>query len=532
MEDRSSGPAAFEAKTHPLTAYLHCWLLALFPILSVYADSTSQVTLHDLMVPVAAVVGTTALLSGLAILLRLNAARTGLIISCFILFSFAYAGAIEAARSATGLFTEKHLVANRIFFPLWCLTLAAAAFGIILTRRRLRRVVSFVNLAACILTAIVLIRIGVSTALHHHDRGGSVRDPFSIFTMTEPPSLSLPEDPPDIYFLMFDRYASPSSLREFDDFDIAPFVGFLENHGFHVYDSSLANYLLTHISLASSMNLQYLGERYMGQNFYRTLVERNIATRALRNAGYRYLHIGSWHEPTRRSPQADRILTDPLLLSEFSKALFGMTPYRFFFLQNQEYQQVKHAFSTLESLPGGEGPKFVFAHFISPHPPYVLHADGSLVMPWEPRRTRRKGYLAQVQYINRRLEQLIPILLRESERPPIIILQSDEGPYVFPDGESLTETGLWRRRAGILNALHLPGDGIEPWDGMTPVNTMRLIFNRYFGTDLRYLDDRVYGWPDPPPDGGFPERERSFIFVDITDEVGNTERPDGRSSGR
>lgn len=519
MEDRRSGSDADEAKTHPLTAFAHCWLLALFPILSVYADSTSQVTLHDLMVPVAAVAGTTVLLSGLAILLRLNAARTGLIISCFLLFSFAYAGAIETARSATGLITAKHLVTNRIFLSLWCLALAFAAFRIIRARRPLRRVVNFVNLAAGVLTAIVVIRIAVSTALHFHDRGGSVRDPFSIFAITDPPSLALPEDPPDIYFLMFDRYASPYSLWEFDDFDMEPFVSFLTDQGFDVFDSCWANYLLTHTSLASSMNLQYLGERYMGQNFYRTLVERNIATRALREAGYRYLHIGSWHEPTRRSPQADRILTNPLLLSEFSNALFEMTPYKLFVLQNQEYEQVKHAFNTLENLPGERGPKFVFAHFISPHPPYVLHADGSLVMPWEPRRTSREGYLAQVQYMNLRLKRLIPILLRESKHPPIIILQSDEGPYVYPDEETLTEAGLWRKRAEILNALHLPGDGIEPWEGITPVNTMRLIFNRYFGTDLEFLEDRVYGWPDPPPDGGFPERERSFIFVDITEKI-------------
>jgi hypothetical protein len=47
------------------------------------------------------------------------------------------------------------------------------------------------------------------------------------------------------------------------------------------------------------------------------------------------------------------------------------------------------------------------------------------------------------------------------------------------------------------------------YEEITPVNTFRLIFNAYLGTDLELLEDRSYysTWAHP------------YRFVDVTDEV-------------
>lgn len=42
-----------------------------------------------------------------------------------------------------------------------------------------------------------------------------------------------------------------------------------------------------------------------------------------------------------------------------------------------------------------------------------------------------------------------------------------------------------------------------------PVNTFRLIFNFYFGTDYELLDDRCY----------FSSYDYPYKFTDVTDEV-------------
>ena len=45
----------------------------------------------------------------------------------------------------------------------------------------------------------------------------------------------------------------------------------------------------------------------------------------------------------------------------------------------------------------------------------------------------------------------------------------------------------------ILNAYHLPGDGIEAlYPNISPVNTFRVIFNEYFGFNLPLLEDQSY----------------------------------------
>jgi len=53
---------------------------------------------------------------------------------------------------------------------------------------------------------------------------------------------------------------------------------------------------------------------------------------------------------------------------------------------------------------------------------------------------------------------------------------------------------------GILNAYHLPGDGnSQLYDSISPVNTFRVIFNQYFGADLKLLEDRSYYSPPNQP---------------------------------
>jgi hypothetical protein len=517
-----SGLIPAGGKKQPAAPFLHCALLALYPILSLYADAVSETTPRVLTAPLLAVLGPTIALSGLARWSRFDRAKTSLLLSGFLLFSFCYAGAHEVLRTVAGIFHAARWITNRTFLLFWCLAFLFAAVRIVRTHRQLHSVVRFTNLASGILLVMVMLRIGVFFARHAYDDGasGADREHSSVLSLSSAPSLKPPPDPPDIYYLVFDRYASGYSLREFERFDDQPFLDFLREQGFRVFDSSWTNYPLTHLSLASSLNLEYLGDTYAGQKFYSALIQSNVATRALRAVGYRYIHLGSWYEPTRTNVQADENINYRFLFPEFSNALFHMTPYSLFLLKNQMYHHALYSLGKLEDLPKERGPKFVFAHFIFPHPPYIFHADGSMVAPAEnAARTTREAYLAQLQYVNLRLTQLIPILIGTSKRPPVIILQSDEGPYVFPSEETLTPAGMWRKRAEILNAYYLPGTGTEPYAGITPVNSLRLIFDRYLGADLPLLEDRVYGWPDPEPNGGPKDRERPFPFVDITDCV-------------
>jgi hypothetical protein len=145
----------------------------------------------------------------------------------------------------------------------------------------------------------------------------------------------------------------------------------------------------------------------------------------------------------------------------------------------------------LEKLPGEDGPKFVFAHLVIPHHPFVFNSDGtyrrdpSLSPAFENYTDEEyyNGYRQQVMFINDRILRIVDGILSNSEQPPIIIIQGDHGPS-HADREA---------RMSILNAYYLPDGPVDQLDaGITPVNTFRVILTAYFGQNLPMLPNISY----------------------------------------
>lgn len=116
------------------------------------------------------------------------------------------------------------------------------------------------------------------------------------------------------------------------------------------------------------------------------------------------------------------------------------------------------------------------------------------------------GYREQVQFVNQRILQVIDEILRTSQTPPIIIVQGDHGPGAMFHWDALEESCL-PERLSILNAYYLPdGKTGELYDAISPVNSFRVVFNTYFGTDLNLLEDRTYAIP----------RQDANLMADLT----------------
>jgi hypothetical protein len=142
----------------------------------------------------------------------------------------------------------------------------------------------------------------------------------------------------------------------------------------------------------------------------------------------------------------------------------------------------------LTSIPE---PKFVFAHLIVPHVPFVFAADGSILTDpgyysnelYEPvdREHLVQGYLNQVAFIDNQIVEVVRQIIEHSSPPPIIVLQGDHG---LENENRLT----------ILNAYYLPENGSAGlYPSITPVNTFRYIFNTYFDGQYELLPDTSYG---------------------------------------
>jgi hypothetical protein len=190
----------------------------------------------------------------------------------------------------------------------------------------------------------------------------------------------------------------------------------------------------------------------------------------------------------------------------------------------RQRERVLYAFSHMADFAEAEGNYFVFAHIISPHPPFVFEANGEPKLHTEPysiadgshyvgHKGSRGEYIAdyrnQITFVNTLLVEMVEEILEKSETPPVIILQADHGPGAYFDWHSLEKTNQ-QERMSIFNAYHFPGgdEGLL-YPSITPVNTFRVVLNRYFDQGLELLDDRMY----------FSDWSTPYDFIEITEEL-------------
>ncbi len=155
------------------------------------------------------------------------------------------------------------------------------------------------------------------------------------------------------------------------------------------------------------------------------------------------------------------------------------------------YAAIRHELDTLKNMPGLAGsPKFVFAHLVVPHPPYVFGPQGQYLPQPETPAGDHVGYPNAVAFIDTQIIQAVDAILAHSQTPPVIVIQGDHGPFLY---------SMPHDHMKILNAYYLPGANNAPLTpSISPVNTFRVIFNTYFGQHYPLLEDA--SWFSPPDD--------------------------------
>jgi len=313
-----------------------------------------------------------------------------------------------------------------------------------------------------------------------------------------------------------DAYSRADVLAGLYGLDNRPFLDYLKGKGFFVADESHTNYTQTIFSIPSTLNFDYIdvptGSQEDGQYFLQRINDNRLVG-LLKQCGYRIAVTKSGFYYTDQIP-ADLHLAGSGLLNEFEGMLLTDTPAGILagalnlepapesFAAHR--QRALDSFSQLKRGAQIPGPKIVFAHIVTPHPPFIFDANGN-------QRTveraysmgdgddfggtldeYRSGYAGQVQFANHMLEQAIDALLANSKTPPVIIIQGDHGAGSGLDWDSPQATCLWERSA-ILNAIYLPGGNTEQlYPSISPVNSFRVVLNDIFGTELPLLPDRTY----------------------------------------
>ena len=491
-------------------------LFAIFPILFLYAHNISETSASQMWLPlVISVAATLVLWASLSLILR-SLAKAGLATAIFLVFFFFY-GRFYDGLSYLGVFVPKHayLLPAMLFIWGYCVYFIGRA------KRDFRITTRLLNIVAVVLIAINLFNIvsyQVKVARLSADAPVESTEHTAAASPAELSTL------PDIYFIILDEYAHPDTMKEWYDYDNSEFISSLEDKGFFIASESKTRTPCTTEVLASVLNMEYFSEevywdesqgiyvvgttgeakifwdQVWNQMLYQKIGYNEVAD-FLKAQGYKYIAFG-FSNPWENYMKDDADLyfncyesDSSSMVTEFVHILWNTTMLRPFYnyITGSQYEShyrrgVLGTVEHLQKVPDIEGrPKFVFAHILCPHLPYVFGPDGEGVTPvnwvnWKDSQYYRGQYI----FISREIEKVIDVLLDEPETPPIIVLQSDHGQR--PDYPGIViGADEWHK---ILNAMYLPGmDADMLYDNISPVNTFRLIFNYYFGTDYPLLEN-------------------------------------------
>jgi hypothetical protein len=482
----------------------HPLLWGIFPVLALFANNVAEIKLTDAMRSL-----TVALCVAFMLFLILRfitrewhraAAISVLLLLAF--FSYGHLYLFLEGLSPAGLNVGRH----RILVPIYLAVFGIAVWWIAWRTGDLRVLTQALNVAA--VTAVLLPVLQISA---YSVREASTEIPDAS---NDPQHLRSSESrsPPDVYYIILDGYSRDDILERFYQYDNRSFLDELTTLGFYVARCSQSNYSQTQLSLASSLNLNYLSTLGKGFTEDRTdrigmpgLIKHNLARRSLEQLGYTMVAFETGYYWTQvedagvyispkssvanlldisgglNSFEALLIKTSAgLVLADGTTVLPGFTRLNLDHPREIHRQRILFTLDQLGKVAKMSGPKFVFAHIVSPHRPFVFGPQGENV---QQEKNPLVGYRDQLTYLNSRMIPLLQKIISDSASPPIIVIQGDHGGVDTEGGD----------RQAILNAYYLPDNGSQHlYESITPVNTFRLIFNTYFGSRYEPLEDISY----------------------------------------
>jgi hypothetical protein len=484
------------------------FLLACYPALSLLQVNFQEVDPRVVIRPLLASVLFTAAIFMItfAITRRIHQSAAFTALCLILFFSYGHIYNMFSAQVMEGFFLGRHrwlIISYLILF----LVITWLIFTKMKDGLQITKVINPISLVLVALPVIQILSIGVKQS------NSAVVLPRQERMEVE---SSATGEKPDIYYIILDMYTREDSLKQDFNFDNSPFIHELQSRGFYVADCSRANYVKTQLSIASSLNMDYipnlapeLDPQIDNMDGLMGYIKDNRVRLFLENEGYKTVAFDtgyfwdSWFNAdyyfsTVSSSRVTSLLTPFEGLFLNTTALLPLIESQILVSQNDaaeiqnpvqlHIERELYKLDKIGQIAGISNPKFVYAHFMVPHEPFVFREDGSIQSdigfysehnnPIDEKHYL-DGYTQQVEFINDRILAAIDHILKTSQNPPVIILQGDHG-------------ARNENRHTILNAYYLPGVDTNLYPNISPVNTFRLIFDSFFNAGLGFLPDKSY----------------------------------------
>ncbi len=501
-----------------LNKVIYPFILAASPLLVYYYQHLEFLSPFGLILSVLGCVIVTLLFyQGFKFVFK-DAHRAAIIVS-FFLFCFFIHGYATDTLYGREFFGFVFFSRQRHLLIFWVILLMFVGGVLFVLRWNLVRVTKYGNVLCIVFLVGLCISVGV--------KRWELEPTFKRYSLTKEEATKPKKMLRDIYFIVVDSYANSKTLKDMYDYDNHEFEDFLKNKDFYLVSEARSNYASTILSLSTAMDMRYTHDPKMGTNSpvdavaspYDMIANGRVVN-FLKLLGYKFFSFQTDWIGTHLIREADYEILCGAFHEPYFDYLVDISMLRYV-IDNSDDKADRTAcmIDGLKELPKYRFPKFVLAHFLLPHPPYIYKRDGQVVEEETVINDKvcsiKEQYLEQLIYTNTQMKEVIEQLISKSRMNPIIILASDHGPdsHLECAGE-----GGWmdppdialQERMRSFNALYLPEtDTSELYKTMTFVNTFRVVFNAYFDTDYRLLDDKSY----------FSNYDALYKLKDVTNRV-------------
>jgi hypothetical protein len=485
-------------------------LLMLFPVFFLLHGSNAYFGLIPLRILASMLIEYIVVVSvifGVSLLLLRDHIKAFVFAGCLLVFYFFFGAVHDFAKNNF----PASLSSWKVMLSAWFLLLIVLFFLIRSAKIKAAKPGSYLAFLLVILTLWEMVSMALlffSNASH--------RNQLSVSEKL-PEKTSVPLDQrPDIYFIVFDEHSSTSVLQEQFGYDNSSLDSALHQNGFFVSSASRSNYNFTPFSLASTFSMNYLkmqrGDSVLNMPLMLKAIhstENNPLTAWLVQQDYEIINYGFFglNGVASRGISffGDQYFRDVInnqtfparfdrdILWNFStrNPLTGSRRISNKFLSNKKSHIERHRkyYSGLagELSKSSAKPRFVYVHFMLPHQPFYQDSLGrevdnaALVADAIP---VKNGYLGQVAYVNKLIRQLLPAITKKGGRERVVIIEGDHGFRLF-------DPAIIREKVfPNLNAIYFSGNRYNQlYDSISPVNSFRVVMNRYFGQQLPLLRD-------------------------------------------
>lgn len=493
---------------------------SILPVLSLFNQNRGYYEPDVLFWPLLISAGSALVITGIFSLLTLSISKASLICSIISVVFFTYGTITNLIEGVYFKFGSVEIGANKIIFSAEILLIAAVLLIVNRSRFNFQKLTAFLLVSSTVSVLLPLYPVAVQQLEQNRDKG-NIPGKMS--------QKSVNGKKPDIYYIILDSFARKDIFQDHYGSTDTVLIPFLKENGFFIAERATSNYCRTVLSLASSLNYDYLDKltKITGTHSndirpLKNLIWNNRLFSFMDKMGYTTVSFATGYWPTNIK-SADLWLSSRWSMDDFSNGVLSLTPIPAFLqkIQSDQYdlqrKTILYTFDQLSRLPNHSGhPFFVFAHILAPHPPFVFNSDGSKPVQNGPFSLLEKGstidehrtlYKEQYLFICRRTRDMVKSILENSPEPPVIIIQSDHGPGLKLSVEEIDKTDV-PDIMSILNAIYTP-EQCTTWAEMSPVNTFRVILNSLFHTDLELLEHKSY----------FSKWSTPYRFIDVTEEV-------------